>query len=516
MEKRILGIEFGSTRIKSVLIDETGAVLATGGYDWQNILVDGLWSYDMNEVFRGLRACYSDLLRQYGQPIVTLDAIGISGMMHGYLAFDENDTLLAPFRTWRNTNTAEAAAELSELFRFNVPMRWSVAQYYQSVLDGLDHVKKVRFLTTLAGYVHYKLTGRKVLGIGDVSGMFPVDDRKQYDPEMLRKFDEKLREHGLNVTFSDLLPDILLAGEEAGTLTEAGAALLDESGTLRPGCPLCPPEGDMGTGMVCTDCITPRTASFSLGTSANMTVVLERNLKHYYPEIDVIATPDGSPAALIHTNTCTSVLDSWVGLFGEAIELAGGKIGRGELFTKLFRKSLESDPDTGKIVAYNYLAGEPIAHTIHGAPMTFTAPDGTMSLANFMQAQINAAIATLALGLDILNGESVAVDTVLGHGGYFKTPFVGQNTVSAMMKAPVTVMATAGEGGAWGIALLALYLFRRDRSLGDFLSDIFAGAEKTTVLAEKPEQEKFAAFLARYRAGLDAERLLTESIGKEN
>lgn len=509
----ILGLEFGSTRIKSVLTDETATVLAVGGYSWENHLADGLWSYSMEEVFVGLRACYADLLRHYGKPIERLDAIGISGMMHGYLALDGEDRLLAPFRTWRNTNTSEAAAELSEAFSFNVPMRWSVSQYYQSVLDGLDHVKNVRFLTTLAGFVHYKLTGKKVIGIGDASGMFPIDDHQNYHPEMLKKLDRMLADHGVDVDFADLLPTVLVAGQEAGCLTAEGAALLDETGTLQAGTPLCPPEGDMGTGMICTNCIAPRIASLSLGTSANMSIILEKNMKRYYPEVDVITTPCGNPAALLHTGTCTSVLNMWVSLFDEVITLAGGKIDRGELFTKLFNISQESDATVGNTVGYNYLAGEPIAGTTTGAPMLFTTEDGKMTLANFMQMQIYSAIATLSLGLDILGDEHLAIDEVYGHGGYFTTPGIGQTAVSAMLGAPVKVSANAGEGGAWGAAILALRLLKPEGSMTDFLNGIFAQNEQTTLMASDAEIAKFAAFMKNYRQGLSAEQTLAKNLG---
>ena len=508
--KRILGIELGSTRIKSVIVDENAVVLAQGGYEWENVLVDGLWSYSMEEVDKGLQTSFSELVKNYGQPIETVDAIGISAMMHGYLAFDENDNLLAPFRTWRNTNTAEAAGELSELFRFNVPMRWSVSQYYQSVLDGLDHVGKVAHLNTLSGYVHYRLTGKRVLGIDDASGMFPIAG-KDYDSEMIAKLNARLKEKGLDVDFKTLLPTVMVAGENAGTLTEEGAKWLDPTGTLKSGIMLCPPEGDMGTGMIATNCVTPGTGNVSSGTSANLSVILSKPLENYYKEIDILATPDGYPAALIHANNCTTEINEWVSLFSEITALFGLSVPKGELFEKLFKHSLNSTADAG-IVSYNFLAGEPMAGTEIGAPAVIRSQSGNMNLANFMQSQIYSAVATLALGLDILKREGVEMDRVLAHGGFYKTDFVGQNATSAVLEAPVTVMQNAGEGGAWGMAILALYATDNSESLGKFLEDLFAGVEKTVVMADDAEIAKCRAFMKGYRACLGAEKVASENI----
>lgn len=508
--KRILGIELGSTRIKSVITDENAVVLAQGGYEWENTLVDGLWSYSMDEVEKGLQASYAELVKNYGQPITTVDAIGISAMMHGYLAFDENDNLLAPFRTWRNTNTGVAAAELSELFCFNVPMRWSISQYYQSVLDGLDHVKKVKHLTTLSGYVHYRLTGKRVLGIDDASGMFPVDGR-DYDSVMLEKLNARLSEKGLSVNVKELLPTVMVAGENAGTLTAEGAAWLDPSGNLKSGIMLCPPEGDMGTGMIATNCVTPGTGNVSSGTSANLSVILSKPLENYYKEIDVLATPDGYPAALIHANNCTTEINEWVSLFSEITALFGLSVPKGELFEKLFKHSLNSTPDAG-IVSYNFLAGEPMAGTEIGAPAVLRSQSGNMNLANFMQSQIYSAVATLALGMDILKREGVEINSVLAHGGFYKTDFVGQNATSAVLEAPVTVMQNAGEGGAWGMAILALYATDNSESLGKFLEKLFADVKKTVVMADENEIAKCRAFMKGYRACLGAEKMVSESI----
>lgn len=511
MEKLILGIELGSTRIKSVLIDEKASVIAQGGYEWENELVDGLWSYSLEKVEEGLQASYADLVKNYGKPLKTVNAIGISGMMHGYLAFDKNDKQLAPFRTWRNTNTGKAASELTELFQFNVPMRWSVAQYYQSVLDELTHVKDVAYLTTLAGYVHYRLTGKKVLGIDDASGMFPVSGRT-YDCGMLEKFNALLKSKGVDVCFESLLPEVLLAGENAGTLTEDGAKWLDISGNLQAGILLCPPEGDMGTGMIATNTVAPRTGNVSSGTSANFTVILEKPLQSYYQEIDVIATPDGYPAALVHTNNCTTEINEWVRLFGEVVSLFGGSVTKGELFAKLFEISAKSDSEAGGIFSYNFLAGEPLAGTQKGAPLVARTPNGNMSLANFMQSQIYSAVATLALGKDILEKENVKIDSVLAHGGFYKTDFIGQNATSAVLDAPVTVMQTAAEGGAWGMAILALYATENQKSLSEFLENIFADTDKKVVMANEQEKQKCACFMEKYRKGLRAEKLLSESL----
>lgn len=509
MSKKILGIELGSTRIKSVLIDENARVIAQGAYEWENELIDGLWSYSLDKVEEGLRASYADLIKNYGASLESVDFIGVSGMMHGYLAFNEKDELLVPFRTWRNTNTAEAAAELSELFEFNVPMRWSVSQYYQSVLEGMPHVKDVAFLTTLAGYVQYRLTGKKTLGIDDASGMFPVRDG-DYDKEMLKKFNSLLAKKGIDLDFATLLPKVMLAGETAGYLTEEGAAWLDASGKLGAGIPLCPPEGDMGTGMIATNSVSPRIGNISSGTSANFMVILEKPLKNYYREIDVIATPDGYPAALIHTNNCTTELNEWVSLFGEVLSLFGTKVEKGELFEKLFEASLASDARSGGLVAYNFLAGEPLANTEKGAPLIARAQDGEMNLANFMQAQIYSSIATLALGMDILKKEGVSIDRILAHGGFYKTKFVGQNATSAILGAPVAVMKTAAEGGAWGMAILALYASENEKPLGEFLDGIFAKEEKTVVSADETELTKCGAFMTNYRNALGAAKAASE------
>lgn len=507
--KKILGVEFGSTRIKAVLIDEASNVLAQGSYEWENQLKDGLWTYDLDDVWSGLQSAYSSLVENYGEKITSLDAVGISAMMHGYLAFDKDDNLLVPFRTWRNTNTATAAAELTKALDFNMPQRWSGSHFYQAVLNKEEHIDKVAFLTTLAGYVHWKLTGKKVIGIGDGAGMLPVKDN-DYDKEKLAKYNELLSQHGLNVDVYDLLPEILLAGEDAGKLTDEGARLLDVSGNLKAGAVFCPPEGDAGTGMVATNAVRVHTGNVSAGTSAFAMVVLEKNLSKVNECIDVVATPSGKVVAMVHANNFTSEINAWASLFNEVIELAGGSIDKGQLFDKLYEKSLESDNNVGGLVGYNFLSGEPIVGMETGIPMIMRKPDGKLNLANFMQLQIYSALGAMAVGMEILQEENVKIDDICGHGGFFKTEFVGANAMSAALNAPITVMKNAGEGGAWGVAVLALYTLLKIDTLEDFLDKLFAKTEKTTVVASKEEKEKFASFLKEYKAGLKIEKLATE------
>ncbi len=513
--RKFLGIELGSTRIKSVLIDENAAVIADGSYEWENKLVDGLWSYSLCDVEKGLQASFSSLASGYknrfGEDLTKVDAIGISAMMHGYLAFDKNDNLLVPFRTWRNTNTEKAADELSELFKFNVPMRWSVSHYYQAILDGEKHIPDVDFITTLSGYVHYKLTGKKVIGIGDASGMFPISDF-DYNQKMLAKFDKLVKEKGVTKKLADILPEVLVAGEETGSLTEYGAKWLDPTGNLNAGCPLCPPEGDAGTGMVATNSVTPRTANVSAGTSAFLMAVLEKELENYYKEIDVVTTPHGAPVAMVHVNNFTSEINAWTNLFEEVIALGGGNISRAELFGALYQKSLESDADCGGLVGYNFLSGEPIVGVSRGIPMIARMPDGKMTLAAFMKMQIYSALGSLAMGCEILSEEKVKIDSVYGHGGFFKAPFVGQSAMSAAVGAPVTVMKNAGEGGAWGIAVLALFMCKNEQNFEKFLASLFENAEKTTVSADKTELEMFSAFMGKYKKGLSLEKFAGDKL----
>ncbi len=510
---KILGIELGSTRIKSVLIDEVANVIAQGSYEWENTLADGLWSYSLDDVEKGLQSSYVELTAVYkanfGEELKEIDAIGISAMMHGYLAFDSKDNLLVPFRTWRNTNTEAAADELTELFEFNVPMRWSVSHYYQAVLNGEEHIKNVCFLTTLAGYVHYKLTGKKVLGIGDASGMFPISDGN-YDKDNLAKFNRILKSMGIETPFENILPQILVAGDNAGTLTTCGAKWLDPTGKLKPGCMLCPPEGDAGTGMVATNSISPKTANVSAGTSAFLMAVLEKPLDSYYKEIDMVTTPHGAPVAMVHVNNFTSEMTSWTNLFEEVVALGGGSISRGELFGALYEKSLEADENCGGLVGYNFLSGEPIAGVLSGIPLIARTPDGKLNLANFMKMHVYSALGSLTMGCEILSKENVEIDSVCGHGGFFKTPVVGQSAMSAAIGAPVTVMQNAGEGGAWGIAVLALFTYLGEQNLENFLDGIFENVEKTTISASESEINSFNAFMTKYKKALSVERLASE------
>ncbi|MBQ7390821.1 MAG: ATPase [Clostridia bacterium] len=511
--KRILGIELGSTRIKSVLIDEGATVISQGSYEWENTLVDGLWSYSLDNVKQGLQISFLSLAEsykeKYGEPLTTVDAIGVSAMMHGYLAFDKDDRLLVPFRTWRNTNTQSAADQLTELFKFNIPMRWSVSHYYQAILNKEPHVRDVAFLTTLAGYVHYKLTGKKVLGIGDASGMFPISENC-YDPDMLGKFNQILEKNGIKTPFDQILPDVLVAGENAGVLTAEGAKWLDPTGNLKPGCVLCPPEGDAGTGMVATNSISPKTANVSAGTSAFLMAVLENPLRSYYKEIDMVTTPDGAHVAMVHVNNFTSEMNAWTNLFEEVIALGNGCISRGELFDALYTKSFEADEEIGGIIGYNFLSGEPIAGVLNGIPIIARMPEGKMNLANFMKMHIYSSLGSLALGCEILAKEKVKIDNVYGHGGFFKTPVVGQSAMSAAVGAPVTVMSNAGEGGAWGIALLALFSYCGKKDLGAFLDGIFLNVQKSTVSASEKETKSFTGFMEKYKKALAIENLAAE------
>ena len=511
--KKIVGIELGSTRIKSVLIDESAKVLAQGSHEWENQLVDGLWSYSLEEVWGGLQHSFASLAAdyrtKYGKKLTSVDSIGISAMMHGYLALDKDGNLLVPFRTWRNTNTAAAANELSELLQFNIPMRWSVAHFYQAVLNNEPHVKNVVFLTTLAGYVHYRLSGSKVIGIGDASGMFPCDSTG-FDKAMLAKFNTLLRNKGVHKDFVNVLPTVLLAGQDAGTLTAEGAKLLDPTGALQSGAIMCPPEGDAATGMVATNSVLPRTANVSAGTSAFLMAVMEKPLAHHHKEIDVVTTPIGAPVAMVHVNNFTNEINAWAGVFAEVAALVGGKLDKSELLEKLFERSLLSDDDVGKLVGYNFLSGEPIAQVQNGRPLFARLPEGKLTLANFVQMQIYSALGTLAMGMEILHGENVAIDSVCGHGGFFKTEFVGQNAMSAAVNAPVTVMSNASEGGAWGMAILALYALNSRMSLSEFLHGLFANTAKVTVEASQREKQKFADFMKLYKQGLYIEKTSSE------
>lgn len=516
LERAVLGLELGSTRIKAVLIDEEHRPIASGDYAWENKLENGVWTYDLEEVIKGVRACYralaDDAEAKFGRRPRRFAAMGISGMMHGYLVFDKAGKLLVPFRTWRNTITGQAAAELTERFRFNIPQRWSIAHLYQAILNGEEHVKDVALLTTLSGYIHLRLTGQNVVGVGEASGMFPYDQKSgDFSAAYIKLFDQLVADRGFPWKLRDILPGVLPAGAPAGTLTAEGAALLDETGLLEPGIPLCPPEGDAGTGMAATGAVLPRTGSISAGTSAFALLVLERELKGCYPEIDVVATPSGQPVAMAHTNTCTSDADAWVRLFGEFYQFMGQRADLGELFPKLFRKALEGEPDCGGLVNFNYFSGEPVTGTEIGRPMFTRLPDGSFTLANFMRAQLYAAVAALKLGIDLLvEREGVETDRLLGHGGFFKTEGVGRQIMADALGVPISTMRTAGEGGPWGMALLAAYMCRKadGESMEDYLSKVFVRAESQTSRPDPAGQEGFAAYLKRYTACLPAERAL--------
>ena len=516
-----LGIELGSTRIKAVLAAPDGTVLASGAHDWQNRLEGGYWTYHLDDVWAGIQDAYAqlkaDYRSRYGQPLQTVGALGVSAMMHGYLPFDKAGHQLAAFRTWRNTTTLPAATALTERFHFNIPQRWSIAHLYQAILNGEEHVRDVAFLTTLAGYVHWQLTGKKVLGIGDASGVFPIDSaRCDYDAVMLASFDELLAQNGLPYHLRDLLPTVLCAGQDAGSLTEAGARLLDPTGDLPAGIPVCPPEGDAGTGMAATNSVAARTGNVSAGTSVFAMVVLERPLQQVHPEIDMVTTPDGRPVAMVHCNTCTSDLDGWVSLLGEMTAAAGVALTKTQLYTLFYQKALAGAPDCGGLVSFNYFSGEPVTGLTEGRPLFVRRPDADFTLANFARAQLYACMATLKIGLDILFGqERVTVDNLLGHGGLFKVPVVGQKLLAGALGVPVSVMQTAGEGGPWGMALLAGYRLHRQagQTLEEYLRDaIFANAEGSTVQPDAADSRGFAAFLQQYTRCLAVERAAADAM----
>ena len=519
--KGYLGIEFGSTRIKAVLVDKSGNVLASGGHSWENRYEDGVWTYSLNDIWDGLQDCYKDLKenvkKEYGVTLKHLDAIGFSAMMHGYLAFDENDTILVPFRTWRNTITEEAASKLTAEFNYNIPQRWSIAHLYQAILNGEEHVPYVDFFTTLAGYVHWRLTGRKVLGVGDASGMFPIDIHTgDYDQAMIQKFDKLVADQNYRWNLRDILPRVLAAGEEAGVLTEEGASLLDPSGDLQAGIPLCPPEGDAGTGMAATNSVRVRTGNVSAGTSVFAMVVLEKALEKVHEEIDMVTTPAGDAVAMVHCNNCTSDLNAWVNIFKEFAEAFGMKVDMNDLFGTLYNKALEGDTDCGGLMSYNFFAGEPVVGLDEGRPLFVRMPDSKFNLANFMRANLYASLEVLKVGMDILlKEEKVAVDEILGHGGLFKTKGVGQSILAAALDTPVSVMETAGEGGAWGIALLASYMNNKaeDEALDDYLdAKVFAGQKGTKMDPDPKDVEGYNTFIERFKKTLPIMKAATETM----
>jgi sugar (pentulose or hexulose) kinase len=514
-----LGIELGSTRIKACLIGPDHAPVATGSHEWENQLVDGVWTYSLDAVWAGLQESVSTLLddaeRRYGVRPATFGALGVSAMMHGYLPFDADGELLVPFRTWRNTSTGRAASELTDKLGFNIPLRWSIAHLYQAILDHEPHVPQIDFVTTLAGYVHWRLTGRKVLGVGDASGMFPIDPAtRDYDATMLAQVDEIVATRRPGLHLGDLLPEVLPAGAEAGALTADGAALLDPTGTLRAGIPLCPPEGDAGTGMVATNSVAPRTGNVSAGTSIFAMVVLEQPLARVHHELDVVTTPAGDLVAMVHCNNGASELNAWAGLFGEFATALGATAASDDVFGALFRAALEGDVDGGGLVAYNYLSGEPITGLEEGRPLVVRTPDSRLTLANFMRTQIYSAFGTLSLGMRVLAGEGVEIDAMFAHGGMFKTAGVAQRLLAAAIGAPVAVGETAAEGGAWGIAVLAAYLGAAgEQDLPTYLAErVFGDAAVDVAEPDAGDVAGFAAFLDRYRAGLAVERAATAAL----
>jgi sugar (pentulose or hexulose) kinase len=513
--KAILGIEFGSTRIKAVLIDQENKPIAQGSHEWENQLEDGLWTYSIDAIWAGLQDCYADLRKdvkkQFGAELTQLAAIGISAMMHGYMAFNDKQEILVPFRTWRNTNTGKAAAELSALFNFNIPLRWSISHIYQAILNGESHVKDINFLTTLAGYIHWQLTGEKVLGIGDASGMLPIDPKtKNYDAVMVEKFDKLVAPKGFNWKLTDILPKVLPAGADAGKLTAEGAKRLDVSGTLQAGAPLCPPEGDAGTGMVATNAVKQRTGNVSAGTSSFSMIVLEKNLSKPYEMIDMVTTPDGSPVAMVHCNNCTSDLNAWVNIFKEYQQLLGVKVDMNEIFSKLYNNALTGDADCGGLISYNYFSGEPVTGLEEGRPLFVRSANDKFTLANFMRSHLYASVGVLKIGNDILfKEEKINVDRITGHGGLFKTKGVGQRILAAALNSPISVMETAGEGGAWGIALLGSYLVNKEKNenLADFLDNkVFAGNTGTEIAPTAEDVAGFNAYIEEYKKGLEIEQ----------
>ena len=519
--KTVLGVEFGSTRIKAVLIGEDHMSIASGSHEWENRHENGIWTYSLKDIWTGLQESYRKLshevLDKYNTPLQTIGAIGFSAMMHGYMAFDKNGNLLVPFRTWRNTITGQASRELTDLFQFNIPQRWSIAHLHQAILNKEAHIKDISHLTTLAGYVHWKLTGQKVMGIGEASGMFPIDSTTHdYDEPRIELFNERLKAENISWKLQDILPKVLVAGDTAGILTEEGARLLDPTGQLQAGIPLCPPEGDAGTGMVATNSVAERTGNVSAGTSVFAMVVLEKALSKLYPEIDMVTTPTGKPVAMVHSNNCTSDLNAWVDLFQEFTQVFGMDVSESRLYETLYQKALTGDADGGGLLAFNYVSGEHITHLEEGRPMFVRTPESRFTLANFMRTHLFSSLAALKIGMDILfEQEQVKLDQLLGHGGFFKTKEVGQKIMAGAMNVPVSVMETAGEGGAWGIALLASYLLHKSTNepLEAYLSNkVFAGENGTTIAPDQRDVDGFATFMERYSRGLVIERAAVDAL----
>lgn len=519
--KTVLGIELGSTRIKAVLIGEDHVSIASGAHDWENSLENNIWTYSIDAIWKGIQDSYTKMANQvkeqYGVTLHTIGAIGFSGMMHGYMAFDRSDELLVPFRTWRNNLQAQASAELTELFNFHIPQRWSIAHLYQAILNGEEHVARISFQTTLAGYIHWKLTGQKVLGVGEASGVFPIDiNTKQYNTTMINQFNELIASRSLPWKLEDILPGVLSAGENAGTLTAEGAKLLDVSGELQAGIPLCPPEGDAGTGMVATNSVAQRTGNVSAGTSVFAMVVLEKELSKAYEEIDLVTTPTGSLVAMAHSNNCSSDLNAWVGLFEQFGKAMGMNIDANTLYGTLYNLALQGDADCGGLLAYGYLSGEHMTHFEEGRPLFVRSSDSSFNLPNFMRVHLSTALGALKIGMDILlKEEGVKLDELLGHGGLFKTKGVGQRIMAGALNVPVSVMETAGEGGAWGIALLASYMINKsgNETLEEYLSSkVFAGQAGETIAPDAKDVEGFEVFMERYKRGLAIERAAVENL----
>ena len=522
--KTSLGIELGSTRIKAVLIDENFETIVSGSYEWENLLEDGFWTYNLLDIITGLQSAYREMKqeveRSYGITIRTVGSIGVSAMMHGYMAFDKTGELLVPFRTWRNATTSAAAKELTEHFQFNIPERWSIAHLYQAIINQEKHLPRIDYMTTLAGYIHWLLTGSKALGIGDASGMFPIDERTQnYSDAMMKQFDELISYKGYPWQLSDILPAVHTSGEQAGTLTAIGASILDQSKNLQPGIPFCPPEGDAGTGMVATNSVRKRTGNVSVGTSVFAMIVLDKKLSNVYPEIDLVTTPNGSPVAMVHANNCSSDLNAWLGLFREFSEAMGQKVESDKLFEVMLNKALEADPDGGGLLSYGYFSGENITGVESGRPLFVRSAKSNFNLANFMRTHLFTAFGALKIGMDLLvKEENVKIHSILAHGGLFKTPVVGQKMMAAAINTPVSVMDTAGEGGAWGMAILSSYMLNKseNESLEDFLDDkVFKEVTAQEIYPDELDVKGFEAFIKRYKKGLVIEKAAAEHHSEE-
>ncbi|MGB3782874.1 MAG: FGGY-family carbohydrate kinase [Priestia megaterium] len=522
--KTSLGIELGSTRIKAVLIDENFETIASGSYEWENLLENGFWTYNLLDIITGLQSAYREMKqeveRSYGITIRTVGSIGVSAMMHGYMAFDKTGELLVPFRTWRNATTSAAAKELTEHFRFNIPERWSIAHLYQAIINQEKHLPRIDYMTTLAGYIHWLLTGSKALGIGDASGMFPIDERTQnYSEDMMKQFDELISYKGYPWQLSDILPAVHTSGEQAGTLTAIGASILDQSKNLQPGIPFCPPEGDAGTGMVATNSVRKRTGNVSVGTSVFAMIVLDKKLSNVYPEIDLVTTPNGSPVGMVHANNCSSDLNAWLGLFREFSEALGQKVESDKLFEVMLNKALEADPDGGGLLSYGYFSGENITGVESGRPLFVRSAKSNFNLANFMRTHLFTAFGALKIGMDLLvKEENVKIHSILAHGGLFKTPVVGQKMMAAAINTPVSVMDTAGEGGAWGMAILSSYMLNKseNESLEDFLDDrVFKEVTAQEIYPDELDVKGFEAFIKRYKKGLVIEKAAAEHHSEE-